>query len=134
MATATAQDEAKTAPAAAPATAPAAAPARLPSPNWATNCAAPSRLGPFECAIEQRVLVKETGQQFGRLVIKVSGDEPHTSGLLVQLPLGISLRAGVKMSIDGRKLNALDVQTCDNSGSLCQRSRLCRSYRRDEAW
>jgi len=92
-----------------------AAPAQT-APNWASSCAGPDRAGPFDCAVEQRVIIKETGQQLARIVIKVSGTEPHNSALLVQLPLGISLRAGVKLSVDGKQFSNLDVQTCDNTG------------------
>ncbi|MCX7350424.1 MAG: invasion associated locus B family protein [Alphaproteobacteria bacterium] len=97
-------------------TAPAGGAATPPQLNWATNCVAPSRSGPFDCTIEQRVLIKETGQQLGRLMIKVGGTEPRKPSLVIQLPFGLSLRDGIKLSIDGKQFDSFDIQTCDASG------------------
>jgi invasion protein IalB len=87
-----------------------------PRVNWLSNCNAPSRLVPLSCSIEQRVLLRETGQQLGRAAIQTSGPEPRTPGLLLHLPLGLSIAAGVSLVVDADTPVKLAIQTCDASG------------------
>ncbi|MFM8746601.1 MAG: invasion associated locus B family protein [Aestuariivirga sp.] len=102
--------------------APAAAPAAnaeqpaQPRVNWVSNCNAPSRLVPLSCSMDQRVLLRDTGQQLGRAAIQTSGPEPRTAGLLLHLPLGLAIEAGVSVVVDADTPVKLAVQTCDASG------------------
>lgn len=91
-------------------------PAQPPVANWATNCASYSRLSPLECPVEQRIVIRETGRQLARLVVRTGAENPAAPTLLIQLPLGLSIRGGVKISIDGREAGMLDIQTCDAAG------------------
>lgn len=84
--------------------------------NWLVSCVSPARIAPAECSMEQRVVLRETGQLLGRILIKVSGSDTGPGALLVQIPLGVSIRGGVKMKVDGKELAALEIQTCDASG------------------
>ncbi|MFO1122063.1 MAG: invasion associated locus B family protein [Hyphomicrobiales bacterium] len=96
--------------------APASAVTKPPAANWASSCSAPSRTAPLSCTLEQRVVLRETGQQLARIAVQTSGPEPRTPGLLVHLPLGLSIAAGVSLSVDGASPRKLPVQTCDANG------------------
>jgi invasion protein IalB len=93
-----------------------------PRVNWSTGCNAPSRKEPLSCSIEQRVLLRETGQQLGRAAVQTSGPEPRTPGLLLHLPLGLSMAAGVSVVVDADTPVKLDVQTCDAAGCYAARA------------
>lgn len=60
--------------------------------------------------------MRETGQQLARLEIRVSSEEPRQPALLVHVPLGLSIRAGIKFQVDDAEPLMLDIQTCDASG------------------
>lgn len=94
--------------------APTAAP--QPQANWASSCSATSRVVPLSCTLEQRIVLRNTGQQVARIAVQTSGPEPRTPGLLVHLPLGLSISAGVSLSVDGGPPRQLPIQTCDANG------------------
>lgn len=87
-----------------------------PRVKWSSNCSAPNRNTPLSCSMEQRVVLRETGQQLGRAAVQTAGPEPRTPGLLLHLPLGLSLAAGVSVVVDADTPLKLAVQTCDASG------------------
>jgi invasion protein IalB len=87
-----------------------------PRVNWVSNCSAPSRKVPLSCSMEQRVLLRDTGQQLGRAAVQTGGPEPRTPGLLLHLPLGLSIEAGASVVVDADTPVKLAIQTCDASG------------------
>ena len=92
-----------------------AAPAAAPPAEWSSQCVSVARGGDADCSMEQRLVVQETGQ----LVIVVSVRVPHaprTPAMLVQLPLGLFLPAGIQLGIDDRATQNLPVQRCDANG------------------
>jgi invasion protein IalB len=92
--------------------------AQQPEPvNWVSQCVAPDLSTPLVCTVEQRVIVRETGQQIARVSVQINGDgENRKPALLVHLPLGLSIRAGVALKVDDQEPSALDFQTCDGGG------------------
>lgn len=90
--------------------------AAAPVTAWVTQCVAAGRNMPLNCSMEQRVTLAETGQQITKLTIGFGLEEPHEASLLIQLPLGLSIRAGLSLRVDETELAALDIQTCDASG------------------
>ena len=87
-----------------------------PQSKWATQCSSVSRDKPLGCSIEQRIVLRETGQQLARISIQVNADKPSQPALLVHVPLGLSIRAGIKMQVDDAEPLKLDIQTCDAAG------------------
>jgi invasion protein IalB len=71
---------------------------------------------PLSCTLEQRVVLRETGQQLARVAVQTAGPEPRTPALLIHLPLGLSIAAGVSLSVDGSAPRQLPIQTCDAGG------------------
>ena len=64
------------APAACAQEAPASPASPAPQANWASNCSAASRRAPLSCSLEQRVVLRATGQQVARVAVQTSGPEP----------------------------------------------------------
>lgn len=105
--------------AAAPAAAPSAAPAQAARPaaqdGWAVSCAAANRAGALNCAVEQKVIARETGQLVSAVAVRVPGDTRQPV-LVVQLPFGLSFSSGVKAQIDQGAPSNLVVETCEPTG------------------
>src|SRR5580693_1416555 len=91
------------------------APAAAPQPGWAVRCSSASREAPLECAMEQTAVLSKTGQLVVLVNIRVPGDT-RAPILLVQMPLGLNLPAGIKLQIDEGKLTDLPIQTCESRG------------------
>jgi invasion protein IalB len=84
--------------------------------NWSVSCVSRSRVAGAECSVEQRVLIRETGQTLGRLLIKTGANDGGPGALLLQIPLGVSIQAGIKLRVDDAEIEALEIQTCDAGG------------------
>jgi len=83
-------------------------------PAWAAACSGASRNKRLDCAVEQRLLL-----QNGQLVTLVRISIPADTGkptLLVEAPLGVALRAGLVLQLDGQDSLNLEFQTCDQAG------------------
>jgi invasion protein IalB len=82
--------------------------------DWTVRCGRHTKEGPEVCEMQQQQTDKE-----GRTVMAVAvGKVPGTSdlGLLVMLPLGILLPAGVTLQIDGGAEMPLQVDRCERQG------------------
>lgn len=102
-----------------PAADPTAAPdaAQQPVSPWATGCVAQGRQGPLECTLSQRAITKQ-GQLVGSVTIRtVAGNQPM---MIVTVPLGLYLGAGVSFDVDGANAQKLDLETCDRNGCYAQ--------------
>ena len=86
------------------------------APAWASKCESISRKEALNCNVEQRVILQQTGQQVARMVIQVTAAEVRKPALLIHVPLGLSIRAGLTMTIDEAEPIKFDIQTCDASG------------------
>ena len=88
-----------------------------PADRWNTQCVAPDSASPLACTVEQRIILKDSGQQIARFAVQMSGPaDKRVSGYLVQLPLGLSLRNGILLKVDENEPVKLDLQTCEASG------------------
>ena len=82
---------------------------------WAARCASTTRTTPPDCSVEQRVLIRPSGQLLAAVTITVPHDTRKPT-ILVQVPFGLALRAGITLQLDNRGPARLDVQTCDQGG------------------
>ena len=89
--------------------------ANAPQPGWVARCTSASREAPLECAMEQTAVLTKTGQLIVLVNIRVPSDT-HAPVILVQLPLGLNLPAGVKIQVDDGKIIDLQIQTCEARG------------------
>ena len=82
--------------------------------DWTVRCGRHSEQGPQACEMQQQQVDQEN-----RTIMTVAvGQVPGTSdlGLLVMLPLGILLPAGVTLQIDGGAEVPLQVDRCERQG------------------
>lgn len=89
--------------------------AQQPKEAWATNCSAPARSQPLDCAMEQRAIASETGQAIAQVTIRVPQDtkKPVT---MIQVPHGLFLPAGLSVDVDGDLSQNFPFQTCNANG------------------
>jgi len=92
------------------------APRAKPAPQiWEARCSSPARAVPVDCSLEQRVVIRTSGQLLASVTINVPHDTRKPS-VLIQVPFGLALKAGVTLSLNNHGPARLDVQTCDQSG------------------
>jgi invasion protein IalB len=99
---------------AASATAPADGSAQ-PQPVWTSRCASDGRKAALLCEIEQSLYITKTGQLVASVNVKLPPDTRQPV-MMIQLPVGLFLPAGVNFQIDEGKSQALAIQTCDLKG------------------
>lgn len=86
-----------------------------PANVWAARCVSAGRADVPDCSVEQRVILQQTGQLLAAVTVTL----PHGSNkptILVQVPLGLALDAGVVLKTDNHGPAKLRVQTCDQGG------------------
>ncbi len=83
--------------------------------NWATRCISTARTSGGDCSMEQRLTVQETGQLFATVAVRVPA-EPRTPELVLTIPLGLYLPAGIILEVDGAAFLKIPVRNCDGNG------------------
>ena len=96
----------------APALAQAQAEDRIP---WDTSCVQPTRQDEPNCEMSQMVIVPQSRQVLLRMEVNVPGDGSGTR-MVLQLPHGMYLPAGLTLEVDGEAWQETEVQTCDGNG------------------
>ena len=116
-------------PAPAPAAAPAATPgqdarpaaqpsgteAPKPAGNWSSRCVSESRGGQTECVVEQNAVITNTGQLVASVTVRLPAGATEPV-MMVQVPVGLFVPAGITLQIDSAKAETLPIQTCDLKG------------------
>lgn len=90
-------------------------PAKLVGPQipWLVNCA--STAGRMACEASQRLTIQKTGQLLLSVVVRIP-PKSKSGSMLLHLPHGMYLPAGILMTIDGKAEKKQPVQTCDEKG------------------
>ncbi|EAR50916.1 hypothetical protein OG2516_13626 [Oceanicola granulosus HTCC2516] len=83
--------------------------------DWAVVCQAESEGEGMRCQMSQTLLEPGTGETILSLVIRPSPDGAGLS-MLMALPHGLDLAAGVRFDIDGADAGAAPFQTSDRNG------------------
>jgi invasion protein IalB len=102
---------------------PAASESQPPSANhappsaggWVAKCVSESRQSPIECSMEQTVVLTNTGQLVASVLVRVPTDT-HQPVMMIQVPVGLFLPAGLNLQIDEGKPQPVPLQTCDVKG------------------
>ena len=107
------------APAAAPTapTQPAPGEAAPPQPTWMVNCT--NVPGGFDCRASQTLYLKTTGAHLLTLVVRTTPDAKNPV-MLIQVPLGIYLPAGVTLQIGKNAGKKLPLHSCNQEGCLTE--------------
>lgn len=96
----------------------AAAPAAPPA--WATSCASSARAAAPDCKMEQSVVVQETGQQIGKMVISVPGAARGVPQMVLLLPLGINIPVGLEVQVDDTDAVVFPLSACESVGCFAR--------------
>ncbi|MGD9769645.1 MAG: invasion associated locus B family protein [Pseudolabrys sp.] len=82
---------------------------------WRSHCNSASRQTVPECMVEQTAILGKTGQMLASVSVRVppSGSQPV---MMVQVPVGLFLPAGINVRIDEQPPLQLVIQTCDLKG------------------
>jgi invasion protein IalB len=102
---------------------PSPSPNSTPSPNasppagggWVSKCVSESRQSPVDCSIEQTVVLTNTGQLVASVLVRVPTDTRQPV-MMIQVPVGLYLPAGLSLQIDDGKAQPVPLQTCDLKG------------------
>lgn len=86
-----------------------------PQPVWTSRCASDGRKAALLCEVEQSLYMTKTGQLVASVNVKLPPDTRQPV-LMVQLPVGLFLPAGVSLQTDESKPQVLPIQTCDLKG------------------
>lgn len=84
-------------------------------PEWIAACVAAGRAAPADCTLEQRLLLADSGELAAAVKIRVP-DSPRQPAMVLHLPQGLFLPAGVNLRVDEGKAVNLQLQTCDGRG------------------
>ena len=96
-----------------------AAPAPQPGPPavWMVSCS--DNKGALDCRAGQSVFIKTTGQRLLSVAVRVPPDTKKPV-LLVQVPLGVYLPAGISLQIGKDPAKMLPYKACDQGGCLAE--------------
>jgi invasion protein IalB len=86
-----------------------------PGTGWVSRCVSEARQSPMECSMEQTAAPTNTGQVLAAVTVRVP-TETHQPVMMVQLPVGLYLPAGLVLQIDESKPQTIPLQTCDLKG------------------
>jgi invasion protein IalB len=85
------------------------------APEWGSRCASNNRQSAPECFMEQTAVLTKTGQLVASMTIRLPASSKQPV-MMVQLPVGLYLPAGIVIKIDDGAPMRLVVQTCDLKG------------------
>src|SRR5262245_441266 len=83
--------------------------------GWVAKCVSESRQSPVECSMEQTLSLPNTGQLVASVLVRVPADT-HQPVMMIQLPVGLYIPAGLSLQIDDGKAQPVPLQTCDLKG------------------
>jgi invasion protein IalB len=86
-----------------------------PTGSWIARCVSESRQSPVECSMEETVTLTSTGQLLASMLVRVPADT-RSPVVVVQVPSGLFLPAGLNLQVDEGKPQPLPLQTCDQKG------------------
>jgi invasion protein IalB len=102
-----------------PKSAPAATEEPAPPPGWVVNCA--STQAGLDCRAGQTIFLKKTGQRLLAVAVRMPA-ESKKPVMLLQVPLGIYLPAGISLQFGKDPARKLVVQSCNQGGCVAEYS------------
>ncbi|MGD0532712.1 MAG: invasion associated locus B family protein [Methyloceanibacter sp.] len=86
-------------------------------PAWVVNCG--DNQGKLDCLSGQSVFIKTTGQRLLSVAVRVPPDTKKPI-MLLQVPLGVYLPAGVSLRIGKDAAKTLPFKVCDQGGCMAE--------------
>jgi invasion protein IalB len=84
-------------------------------PAWISRCASVSRKTVPECAIEQTAVLTKTGQLMASVTVRIPANSTKPV-MMIHVPVGLYLPAGISLQVDDLPQTHFTVQTCDVKG------------------
>jgi invasion protein IalB len=84
-------------------------------PGWAVNCKSNARTKDLTCRMSQKVVARQTGRTLTDVAFVVPGPS-ESPELVLQLPLGLYLPAGVNYQVDRDTPRHLSFRMCNRRG------------------
>jgi len=92
---------------------------KISEPGWVSRCVGESRNGPFRCSMEETLVLASTGQLVAAIVVKVQPGD-HDLMMVIRVPGGLYIPAGLKLQVDGGKAQMLSLETCDQQSCYAE--------------
>lgn len=86
-------------------------------PNWLVNCANTGTSGALNCKMTQTLFASKTRQRVLQVTINAPVGTKGNPTMLIALPHGLYLPAGITLKVDTSKERKLLIQTADANGS-----------------
>jgi len=86
-------------------------------PSWAVNCDN-SQKG-LDCRAVQSLFLKNTGQRLLTVAVRVPPDSKKPT-MLIQVPLGVYLPAGITLQVGKEAAKTLPYQNCNQAGCIAE--------------
>jgi len=83
-------------------------------PGWSSKCVRENRKSSDECYVEE-LLYASNAQPIASVAVRTASDKANPT-LLIRVPVGLFLPAGVSVQIDGCKPEPVILQTCEAQG------------------
>jgi invasion protein IalB len=89
------------------------------SPAWVSKCVSESRKSALVCSAEETLVFVNTGQAVASVVVRTQSDT-HEPVMMIRVPVGLYLPAGLNIQVDGGKPQPVPLQTCDLQGCYAE--------------
>ncbi|MCU0831473.1 MAG: invasion associated locus B family protein [Rhizobiaceae bacterium] len=86
-------------------------------PAWIVTCSNANPSAIFACIMQQSLQMQDTGQRIASVTIRKDGEQAFA---IIQLPHGVSLSAGVDVSVDDGPVAKLPIESADQNGSYAR--------------
>lgn len=90
-------------------------------PGWTSKCVSESRSAPLVCSVEETLVLARTDQAVVTAAVRVQPTKGEPV-LLMQVPLGLYLPAGLSLKIDDGKPQRVPLQTCNAHGCYAEKT------------
>jgi invasion protein IalB len=89
------------------------------SPAWVSRCVSESRKSLLVCSAEESLVFANTGQVVASIVVRTQSDTQDPV-MMIRVPVGLYLPAGLKIQVDGGKPQPVPLETCDLQGCYAE--------------
>lgn len=89
------------------------------SPAWVSKCVSDARKAPLVCSVEETVLLVKSGQPAASVVVWTQSEKREPT-MMIRVPVGLYLPAGLNFRIDNGSLQSIPLKTCDLQGCLAE--------------
>lgn len=85
------------------------------APAWRSHCASAARGSAPDCSIAQTAFLTQTGQMLASVSVRLPPNSKQPV-MMIQVPVGLFLPAGIVIQVDNGQVETLVIQTCDLKG------------------